>query len=271
MVSRIKPIKWVLCILLWGIVLDSYAQEDSDFTQQLWASFNPSYKLTEKKQIKGDLGYRTISPPSWNRLIARGGLEVVTDGLILKNFKKIKTQENYTYGAGMFYLNSDTGSNSFEIRPYQGYRVSFNVSNRLAFGQYIRLEERFVFSKSSGNVFGVRLRYQILGNINLEGLIFQEGTGIYFPIGVEFFFNIRKTSQFNDVLRVSPGIGYQINPGFKIQGGIAYHYTQDEAGEVAKSNDFIYQFKLFKTLNFGKKAPSVEPDQPPGETNFQEL
>lgn len=264
--------KWISGILIWGLVFTVNGQEDSDFSQQLWASFNPSYKLTEKKQIKGDLGYRTISPPSWNRFIARGGLEVVTDGLILKKFKKIKTQENYTYGAGMFYLNSDTGSNSFEIRPYQGYRVSFNVSSRFAFGQYIRLEERFVFSNGDdGNVFGVRLRYQILGTINLEGLIFEEGTGVYFPMGVEFFFNIRKTSQFNDVLRISPGIGYQINPGFKIQGGIAYHYTKDEAGEVAKSNDFIFQFNLFKTLNFGKKAPPVEQDQPPGETNFQEL
>lgn len=277
-VSRIKPINWILCTLLLGFVFVANGQEepdtpseDSDFSQQLWVSFDPSYKLTQKKQFKGSVGYRTIAPPSWNRFIAKGGLEVTTDGLILKKFKKIKTQENYSYGAGMYYLDSDTGSNSFELRPYQGYRVSFNASHRLAFGQYLRLEERFVFSKSNGNVFGLRLRYQILGTINFEGLIFQEGTGMYFPMGVEFFFNIRKTSQFNDVLRVSPGIGYQINPGFKIQGSIAYHYTQDEAGEVAKSNDLIYQFKVFKTLNFGKKAAPVEPDKPPGETNFQEL
>lgn len=263
--------KWISGILIWGLVFTVNGQEDSDFSQQLWASFNPSFKLTEKKQIKGDIDYRTISPPSWNRFIARGGMEVVTDGLVLKKFKKIKTQENYTYGAGLFYLNNNVGSNSFEIRPYQGYRVSFNVSERLAFGNYIRLEERFVFSQSDGNVFGVRIRYQVLGTINLQGLLFREGTGIYFPIGVEFFFNIRKTSQFNDVLRISPGIGYQINQGFKIQGGIAYHYTQDEAGDVAKSNDLIYQFKVFKTLNFGKKQPVTKPNEPPGETNFQEL
>jgi len=264
-----------LYVLLWGIAFIANGQEDqngssedSDFSEQLWASFNPTYQLSGKKQIKGDLDYRTIWPHNWERFIARGGLEVVTDGII---FKKLKTQENYSYGAGIFYLNSDTGHDSFEIRPYQGYRLSFNVSERLAFGQYLRLEERFVFSNGDGNIFGVRFRYQILGTINLEGLIFREGTGIYFPIGVEFFFNIRKTSQFNDVIRISPGIGYQINPGFKIQAGIAYHYTKDEAGDLAKGSDLIFHFKIYKTLNFEKRNHPVKPSEPPGETNFQEL
>lgn len=268
------PFVYILCCLFCGLFFSARSQsledeqtDESDFSRQLWTSFNPSYHLSEKKTIKGDVNYRTVWPHNWSRFIARGGLEINTDGIL---FKKLKVQENYAYGVGLFYLNSETSDNSFEIRPYQGYRLSFNVSERFAFGQYLRLEERFVFSDGDGNIFGIRLRSQFLGTINLEGLIFREGTGIYFPIGVELFFNIRKTSQFNDVLRISPSMGYQINPGFKIQAGIAYHYIKDEAGQFAKSNDLIFSFKVFKTLNFNKR-PNTQPNEPPGETNFQEL
>ena len=147
--------------------------------------------------------------------------------------------------------------------------MSFKASDRLAFGQYLRLEERFQFSESKGNSFGMRLRYQVTGVIRPKRHFFREESGVYFPMEAEIFFNIKKTSQFNDVLRLSPGIGYQINHGFRLQAAIAYHYVQDEAGQVAKSNDLIYKFKIYKTLNFDKKNPETKPNEPSGEPDFR--
>lgn len=221
--------------------------EDNDFTRQLWVSIDPSWVVGENQKIIGNFSYRTIKPSSWHRIILRAFKEVSYDTLLFKNFKH---KEKLMYGVGTFWLLRNESPNSFELRPFQGYGISFNLRKRFGLQQLIRLEERFLFSKNQDqDFFGVRLRYQVKGIIDLNGLLFSEGKGFYIPASVEFFFNLVKVSEFNDVIRISPGLGYQADHDLKVEASLAYHYTnQSDYEELIRTNDIVFQFRIIKTF-----------------------
>ncbi|WP_066224061.1 DUF2490 domain-containing protein [Formosa haliotis] len=220
--------------------------EDNDFTQQLWFDFDPSWDVGDNQKIMGEFGYRTIWPKSWHRYIVRASYQYDSDGMI---FKKFKHTESLTFGTGLFLLTSKTSHNSFEIRPYQGYKFAFDLRPRVQLQQYIRLEERFVFSNEEDNqVFGMRLRYQIKAIFNLQGFMFVEGRGFYLPVSVEGFFNMVQASEFNDVIRITPGMGYQFDPDFKVEGTLGYHYTRQDADKLVRTNDIVFRFRIIKTF-----------------------
>ena len=62
---------------------------------------------------------------------------------------------------------------------------------------------------------------------------------------VEFFFNIVEGSSVNDVLRVTPGIGYQFNSDFKMHATIGYHFTQYNRQGL---NAVVYRISVYKTI-----------------------
>ncbi|MFB9053476.1 DUF2490 domain-containing protein [Formosa undariae] len=230
---------------------DETPSEGSEFTQQLWFDFDPSWSMGDGQKFVGNIGYRTIMPKSWHRIILKGSFEKNFDKLI---FKKFKHNEKLLFGTALFFLTTEESEDygSFEIRPFQGYQFAVNVSPRVVFKQLFRFEERFVFSnKPENQFFGMRFRYQVQAVFNLEGILFGEGEGFYIPVALEGFFNMVSTSQFNDIIRVTPGLGYQFNPDFKIEGSLAYHYTNEGISEVDKltrTNDIVFRFRIIKTF-----------------------
>ena len=222
--------------------------EDNDLTRQLWVSLEPSWVVGENQKIVGTFSYRTIWPNSWHRVIFRASKEITYDTLLFKGFKH---HEKLLYGIGNFWVLRNESANSFEIRPFQGYGISFNLAKRFEFQQLLRLEERFLFNKDQSNdFFGLRLRYQVKGIIDFNGLLFAEGKGFYLPASIEVFFNLVKVSEFNDVIRISPGLGYQADRDFKIEAGLAYHYTKQgkDDDKLVRTNDIVFQFRIMKTF-----------------------
>ncbi|MDW5287494.1 DUF2490 domain-containing protein [Formosa sp. PL04] len=233
---------------------------ESDFSQQLWLDYDPSWNVGDGEKIVGNIGVRTIWPKSWHRYILKGSYQKTFDKLIFKDkfiFKRIKHTEKLLWGTGLYLLTTEEEGNygSFEVRPFQGYQLGFKIRPRVQFNQLLRLEERFVFSKEPGNqVFGLRFRYKVTAIFNLEGLVFSKDQGFYMPVSVEAFFNLVSASQFNDVIRVSPGIGYQFNKDFKLEANLSYQYTKNYTdtngtNNLVRSNDIVYQFKVIKTFN----------------------
>ncbi|WP_299777233.1 DUF2490 domain-containing protein [uncultured Formosa sp.] len=221
---------------------------DNDFTEQLWFDFNPSWNVGSGQKINGEFGYRTIWPKSWHRYIVRASYQSVLENQLF--LKSVKHSETVVFGNGLFLLTSKKNDGSFEVRPFQGYKFSFNISPRFVLQQYLRTEQRFVFSGVEDNqIFGLRMRYQVKGIINLEGVFFEEGVGFYLPISVEGFFNLVQASQFNDVIRVTPGLGYQFNSDFKLEGSLAYHYTRQDSDKLVRTNDLVFRFRVIKTFN----------------------
>ncbi|MHA7941993.1 DUF2490 domain-containing protein [Formosa sp. 3Alg 14/1] len=227
--------------------------DDSEFTQQVWFDFDPSWNMGDGQKFIGNIGYRTIMPKSWHRIILKGSFEKNFDKLI---FKKFKHNEKLLFGTALFFLTTKDSEDygSFEVRPFQGYQLAVNVSPRVVFKQLFRFEERLVFSNDPNNqFFGLRFRYQVQAVFNLEGILFGEGEGFYIPVALEGFFNMVSTSQFNDVIRVTPGLGYQFNPDFKIESSLAYHYTNEDnvdngGDKLTRTNDIVFRFRIIKTF-----------------------
>ncbi|WP_082331927.1 DUF2490 domain-containing protein [Mangrovimonas xylaniphaga] len=217
-------------------------EDTSDFTRQLWVDFRPYWNIGSNQRFTLEVGYRTVWPKHWHRFVTRLHYQYTTDTLLFKAFKH---KETLYAGAGLFFLSSKRDINSLEIRPHQGYTFAFNWAPRFEFAQSIQLEERFMFTElDDDDVFGMRLRYKVKGTIGLEGVGFGEEQGFYVPLEIEFFFNLIKSTQFNDVIRITPGIGYKINKGFKIEANAAYHYTKYEVYE--RTNDIVFRLKVFK-------------------------
>ncbi len=233
--------------LLFTAFLAKSQSSENDFSTQYWLDLVPKWNLKGQSDLKLDLGYRTISPQTWQRFILRGQYEYYSYDLL---FKSANTKERLIGGLGLFYLDAFEGSNSLEIRPMQGYQLDLEINSYLSIYQLLRFEERFEmkFDSNQDNDFGFRIRYKAQMDYEIGDLVFQKGTGFYIPFYVEVFLNIVSIKQFNDVLRISPGIGYQFNSDFKIQLTAAYQYTYEEFKELTRTNNVVFRLAVYKTI-----------------------
>ncbi len=97
-----KGIFWILCkylvLVLISISQYSYAQdilEDKDVTHQLWISTDLSYKVSEKFDLTGEIGFKTIWPEVWNRYYLKPGVKFNIPKFMLK---KMKYRESLSAG-----------------------------------------------------------------------------------------------------------------------------------------------------------------------------
>lgn len=138
-----------------ALVLGNSPAAAEEPSRQLWLDYNPSWFLSEKVTIGGDVGYRApIDDDQGFRLVLRPGVDLPYKVVIFKA------------GIGNFWTISDDISNRWEIRPYQGVGWVWPRS-RVNVDHLVRLEERFdintVTWSSTNSLRGryrLRLRYQ---------------------------------------------------------------------------------------------------------------
>ncbi|MEL4308781.1 DUF2490 domain-containing protein [Joostella sp. CR20] len=242
-------------VLVIGSCCTTYAQDenltevdtivDNGVTRQIWFQLNPSWKINDKFKINAEVAYRTIDPNNWTRFVTKAEMAYNFEKL---NIKKVSFDHSYTLGVGYFYIHNFYDFDTFEYRVHQGYKIGASITNRIYLQQYLRLEERFTNLFRSSRSFGLRFRYKIEATLDLNGLFTSKHRGIYIPADIEFFFNIKKAKQINDVIRVSPGLGYVIDPSFKVQLNLSYHYTKQEFDDLIKTNDLIFKLSVKKTF-----------------------
>lgn len=125
----------------------SQAQENGS---QLWMDYNPSWMISPKVTLGGDVGIRTeLDNQEGLRLVLRPGINLALKNLVLRA------------GIGNFFTFSDDIQNRWELRPYQGVFWVWPRS-KINFDHYVRLEERFDFNTvdwSSEN--SLRGRYRL--------------------------------------------------------------------------------------------------------------
>jgi len=149
------------------------------------------------------------------------------------------------YNSKLYYTNIVESDNDFEFRLMQGFSFFTPKIATIYFKNYIRLEERFQtsFNGSSWND-SYRIRYKISTVLEWKHL-FEFNKGLYIPMNVEFFFNLKKADRFNDVIRISPGIGYKLNDDWKFETFISYHYTKITSENDSSTNDFVIRLRIY--------------------------
>ena len=218
-------------------------ETEEPVTKQFWIDFNPSYPISEKVELYGSIGVRTIDPNVWNRFLVTPSVKYKRPKLILK---KLQYKEELHGGIGFFYTANRHLADKLEIRPFQAYSLTWPNRDRIAIKHYLKLEERFELNTSNWvNTFGLRLRYTASITLRFQGDLWQYGKGFYIPVSVELFWNIKETIQFNDVVRLTAGIGYEINPSWKTAFSVGYDYTRNTIGEGFHTNNILFRFRVY--------------------------
>ena len=222
--------------------------EDKSITEQIWLDYNPEYSLSERVDLYGGLGARTVFPNEWYRFFIEPTVRYKRPKFILKD---LYYKEELHFGIRFFFTTNKSFSNRLEIRPFQGYKLKWPNRPRVVIQHYVRLEERFDLETANWvNTFGLRLRYQAKMTLKLKGDLISFNDGLYLPIRMEFFWNMKRVQQFNDVVRITPGIGYEFSEFWRAEFDMSYQYTRNTVEDNFATNDIVFRFRVFHKLAF---------------------
>ena len=235
----------IVCVVLSNIV---FAQSSSnELTNQFWLDYNPQRDLSENYTFYGSLGIRTIVPHEWNKFYLTTAIRFAPDPLFsILN----KSQQELHGGLSFFYTYNEDKDNQIELRPFQGYKIRWPHWQFVKFTHFLRLEERFIFTTGENDFeFELRTRYKIEAIFHRSRHLVDFAEGLYFPISVEFLINLYSTQQFNDGIRITPGLGYSSeSKQWKIQFDLTYQYADKaEAGSFTKST-IIYRLRFYQGI-----------------------
>ena len=247
-----KNILLSLLLIFSGYLLYAQEIEDKSTTKQIWLDYNPRFSLSEKVDMYGDIGARTVFPNEWYRFIIGPSVRFKRPKLILT---KLYYKEELHFGIKFYFTANKSVSNRLEIRPFQGYKLSWPNRPRIVLQHYVRLEERFDIELSKWiNTFGLRMRYRAKLILKLKGDWISYNDGFYLPISMEFFWNLKGVEQFNDVVRVSPGIGYEFSEFWKAEFDLSYHYTRNTVEDNFATKDIVFRFRVYHTLDLSNTS-----------------
>jgi hypothetical protein len=247
-----KNIRLSLLLLFSGYLLYAQDVEDKSITEQIWLDYNPDFSLSEKVDVYGDIGARTVFPNEWYRFVVGPSVRYKQPKLILK---ELFYKEELHFGIRFFFTANRDNPNRLEIRPFQGYRLSWPNRPRIVLQHYVRLEERFDIETSNWiNTFGLRLRYLAELMLKFKGDWISFNEGLYLPVSIEFFWNLKGAQQFNDVVRITPGIGYEFSELWRAEFELSYHYTRNTVEDNFATNDIVFRFRVFHTLDLSNKS-----------------
>ena len=247
-----KNIRLSLLLIFFGYLLYAQGVEDKSTTEQIWLDYNPAFSLSEKVDVYGDIGARTVFPNEWYRFVVGPSVRYKRPKLILK---EINYKEELHFGIRFFFTANKNFSNRVEIRPFQGYKLNWPDRSRIVLQHYVRLEERFDLETANWvNTFGLRVRYQAKMILKFKGDWLSFNDGLYLPVRMEVFWNLKGAQQFNDVIRITPGIGFEFSPTWKTEFNFSYHYTRDTVEDDFATNDFVFRLRVFHTLDLNNKS-----------------
>ncbi len=220
-----------------------YPRADGATNFQIWLDYNPRYMINEVATIYGDLGARTIFPNVWYRVVARPSFRYDITSFNKKS-ERFRTWQLHG-GVGFFYTRNLDGRDVLEVRPFQGLRARIPNWDRFQLFHYIRLEERIEMDlNNKHNEFSMRARYMVGNDFYFPGKFLPKG--FFLPLYVEFFFNLTQGAQFNDVIRLTPGLGYTPGKDWIFQFDLSYHQTRDAVLDGFKTNDIVLRLRIFQ-------------------------
>ena len=232
--------------------------EDVSVNSQFWFDFNGKSEFTERTGASGMLGYRSISPHVYDKILLYGTYDIKNTKS--PEFLKLKKPliNSFHLGGGLYFTDNKESPNNLEFRLTQGLKFYLPSIKQIPLKNYLRLEERFqkTFDGSVWNA-SFRLRYQIATVIEWKKHFFSFNKGMYIPLNVEFFYNLREADRFNDVIRVSPGIGYKFSDQWRAEVCLSYQYTNNTTETDDGSNDFVFRLRLFST-SLVRKRPALD-------------
>ena len=220
-------------------------------TRQLWLDYNQKWGLSNRMAIGGSGGIKTISTDQWNRFYLKPEFVYSVPKFMLK---QLKYKEALLGGVELYYNQNHDGVDVVEFTPFQAYSLTWPNRKRLDIRHYVKLKERFQFdTKDWNNSFGLKLSYELSFTFKFQGRVWEFGKGLYLPVALKFYWNLIDAAVFNNVFRITPGIGYKFNEEWKAAFLVGYNRTRNGADQQFKTNDIIFRLRIYHTAKSKKK------------------
>ena len=218
--------------------------EDEDINYQVWIDYNVRYDFANNFGVYADMGGRIISPYLWTRYFIRPTVSYT----LSQSSRSWKTPiVAFHLGSGVFYTDNVDNQNHLELRPFQGVNVHWPNFRKLRINHYVRLEERFEFMYNTWSL-SIRARYMLAGTLRWPSKSTNRMSNLFFPFHTEFFWDLNQGSQFNDLIRITPGLGYEINADLRLEFSVSYHRFRITTEESFETNDMVFRLRVFHDI-----------------------
>lgn len=235
------------CIIITSSELLAQDESKNTTTNQLWIDFTPKYTINDRLNLSFKTGFKSVSPQAWYKFYISPKLTYSLPKLV---FKKLKYKEKLYAGIDYYFIVNTRKANVMQLAPYQGYSLLWPNRERLIIKHDLSLNERFQWETNNwNNSFGLQLSYEASITFLFKGDIWEYGKGFYLTASIKFYWNLVEAALLNDVARVTPGIGYSINPKWKTAFLIGYNYTRNGINEQFNTNNIIYRFRVYYTFS----------------------
>lgn len=237
----------VLFISINGFTQDSIVDQDVKVNRQFWIDYNFTNFLNENHNLTTQIGFRKITPEIYNRFLGITTLNIKNNTKLLNLKNESPFIKSYHLGAGLIYTQNYDNNDNFEFRLIQGFKFEIPTIQTITLYNYVRLEERFqnAFNSSGWNsAFRLRYRLSTILSWNKHYLSFTKG--LYIPLQAEIFVNLKKADRFNDLIRLSPGLGYRLENDLRFELYVIFNRTKNITETNNKSSDFILRLRVYK-------------------------
>lgn len=237
---------WIVLISFHVKAQDSIIDQDIKVNQQLWLDYNFKNNIDCLKVLNTQIGFRKISPNVFNRFLVLSHINLPhKKSLGIVNLEK-PFIESFMLGAGIIYTQNYDADDNLEFRLSQGFKFSIPTLKGIDLINYVRLEERFQNTfNNSGWTAGYRLRYRISTELNWKKHVVKFTNGLYIPMSFEMFLNLKKSDRFNDLVRISPGLGYKLKNDWKFELYLIFNETKNNTETNNSSSDFILRIRVY--------------------------
>jgi hypothetical protein len=237
----------LMCYLFGGMsILKAQDNNESNVTNQMWLDLNTKYRISPKFVLWNRIGARTISPHVWNKYFASAE---VTYSIPQFLFQNLKRHERVYAGFDFNFIDFKESPNVIELSPYQGYSLAWPNRRSLMVRHMAELGQRFQWAMDGTDYsFGLKMSYEAYIMYKLQGKFIEFNEGFYVTGSIKFWWNLISTTVFNDVVRLTPGLGYEFSPKWKAAFLIGYNYTRNLTSDEFSTNNVIYRFRVYFTI-----------------------
>lgn len=227
-----------LFFLSFLITSSGISQKTNSF--QNWFDYTQINKINGNWSYLGDYAFRFQVEDS----DSKWWLLQVRPSVIFKN----KALYDIRGGIMLRYTGATSGD-SFEFRPWQGFKLNWPNFGRFRFNNLVRTEQRFsVDLETDVSNFVFKLRYKLYTNIPINNPIITSKT-YYVSIGFEIFSDLGfgDNKEFiDDITRLDVGVGYRFNSKTDLRLRYILQKSKVNADTSSDSNDNIIRLSVIQ-------------------------
>jgi hypothetical protein len=201
--------------------------------QQAWMDFYNEFRLGERWRYNSEIGLRLLlNEEKWTRYNIRNIFIYRASNLL-----------SFSSGLNLHNLYHNFATKDYEIRPWQGIRISFPLSKSISLSNNLRFEERIIFYRKEKNRLLGRFRYEIGTRFPIRGKSSQEL--FYVPLSNEFIVTMkRQHGNYPLANRLNVGMGYHFNSTVSAELGYVKQHAKSTDHDIFLGTDDIYRIKL---------------------------